>query len=153
MLFKANDGSMTKVQVIAGPVNVGLTVLIGGVSMSISSVPVKVADVTLTLANAYDLVVEASEFSIKLSNSDMFINQDVAINTPLLRQIQHYKQATKSNNVSLAEEMQAVLPHGLLGQTWQYKTYANRWKYIEGTLFEYAVMDGVLGADFKYNRF
>jgi len=68
-----------------------------------------------------------------------------------MEQIRAFKQAAKSGNST--DAMTASLPHGLLGQTWQRKTYDNRWKYVEGTLFEYAVADGVMGTDFKYNRF
>jgi hypothetical protein len=153
MLIKSADGSVNVVRVVAGPVDTGLTVYVNDAVMPVSSQAVQIGDATFYLTTPFDLTMEGVEFSLKLSNSDMFLNQDVSINTPLLRQIQHFKQATKSANSTAAAEIRASLPHGLLGQTWEYKTYDNRWKYVEGSLFEYSVADGITGTDFKYNRF
>jgi len=121
--------------------------------MDVAATPLRVGESTLTLASAFDFEINTPEFAIKIANSDMFLNQDVSINNSLLAQVQRFKQAKKAQNTTSIEELTAALPHGLLGQTWQYQTYNNRWKFIEGTLFEYALSDGLLGSDFKYNRF
>jgi len=152
LLFRSPEGVMSQLQVIAGPVDIGLRVLLNGEAVNMSSTVVVVGDVSITFVDAFELVVESPDFSMKLSNSDMFINQDVSINSPLMKQIQEFKHAPKSDSAALAE-LKTRLPHGLLGQTWQRNTYDNRWKFIEGTLFEYAVADGLTGTQFRYNRF
>lgn len=55
-------------------------------------------------------------------------------------------------NQTRANELESILPHGLLGQTWQSKQHNNRWKFIEGHLYDY-IVDGLNGKEFKYNRF
>jgi hypothetical protein len=152
-LLRSAAGQVSRLQVIAGAVDAGLQVLLNDQPLAVSSTPVVVGETTLVFSSAFDFYVTSPEFSMKLSNSDMFINQDVTINSDLLSAIQNYKQLTKSGQTESAAAQLAALPHGLLGQTWQYKTYDNRWKYIEGSLFEYSLADGVMGVDFKYNRF
>jgi len=150
LLLRSPTGAVSVLRAIAGPVDTGLQVLLDNETVNVSSTAIAVGDSSITFANPFELVIESPEFSMKLSNSDMFINQDVAINNSLMKQIQEFKQSSKSGS---APELLVKLPHGLLGQTWQRKTYNNRWKYIEGTLFEYSVNDGVTGTQFKYNRF
>jgi len=152
LLFRSPEGAVSVVRVVAGPVDAGLKVFLNDAAVNVSSAVVPVGEASITFANPFDLVVEAPEFSMKLSNSDMFINQDVSINSSLMKDIQEFKHTSKSQHGGL-DELKSKLPHGLLGQTWQSKTYANRWKYIEGTLFEYSVSDGLTGTQFKYNRF
>jgi len=151
--IRSDDGIVNRVEVISGPVDVGLQVLLNDVAVSVTSTPIRVGDSSITFSTPFDVEVHSPEFSIRIANSDMFLNQDVAINNRLLSQVQRFKQAKKSKNVTAMTELSSALPHGLLGQTWQYQTYNNRWKYIEGTLFEYALADGLMGTDFKYNRF
>jgi len=82
----------------------------------------------------------------------MFLNQDVSIGQDLLNQIRLFKQAAKKDSKA-AQELQQSMPHGILGQTWSTQTYPNRWKHIQGQLFDYQIMDGLEGKEFKYNRF
>jgi len=109
-------------------------------------------DSVLEFTNAFEVAVHTSEFSLRLQNSDMFLNEDISVNVPLLRKIQEYKEAVKTNS-SLVSSKLAALPHGLLGQTWEYKSYQNRWKYITGQLFDYVLADGIFGTTFNFNRF
>jgi len=87
---------------------------------------------------------------MRIQNSDMFLNQDVAIAQSLMKQINQHKRNMRENPEMASS---STLPHGLLGQTWSSKTYANRWKHIEGQLFSYVVNDGLFGSDFEFNRF
>jgi len=87
-----------------------------------------------------------------VQNSDFFLNQDVSIGSGLMRQLAQYKQAVKAGAAN-AEELKAALPHGVLGQTWNTAVYNNRWKHIEGHLFDYQLADGVFGTEFKFNKF
>jgi len=153
LLVRDEQNDIARVKIISGPVDAGMTVFLNDKPLTVSASSISLGDSIITFSTPFEVVIHSPEFSMKLSNSDMFINQDISINNSLLSQIQRFKQASKSGNSTTAEELESVLPHGLLGQTWQYKTYSNRWKFIEGTLFEYATADGVLGVDFKYNRF
>ena len=62
------------------------------------------------------MIVASSEFNIRVSNSDMFLNQDVTIAEGLMRKIHAFKAATKACNHTAADEIEAILPHGILGQ-------------------------------------
>jgi hypothetical protein len=83
----------------------------------------------------------------------MFLNQEVSIGSGLLSRIAEYKKAIKSGNDARASEIIETLPHGILGQTWNTATYSNRWKHIQGQLYDYVINDGILGTEFKYNKF
>jgi len=149
MVLKDEAGVISQLRVIAGSVDAGMKVILNDQPLAISADTVQIGDSSLVFSSAFDLNVQTPEFALKLSNSDMFLNEDIAINTALLRKIQNHKQAVKRNEKPNASSM----PHGLLGQTWEYKTYGNRWKFIEGQLFEYVLADGIFSTGFKYNRF
>jgi len=151
-LLIANDaGAVTRVHLQAGPVDTGMRVLINDTELASSNGPVKIGTSVIDLLSPFELNLDTEEFSIRFSNSDMFLNEQVAINTPLLQKIQEYKRAAKSNSTN-ADDALRFLPHGLLGQTWQSKVYPNRWRYIEGSLFDYVSSD-IFGSSFKHNRF
>jgi len=96
--------------------------------------------------------MESEDFSLRIENSDMFLNQDISIGKQLLANVAEYKKRVKQNSQG-AEELKAKLPHGILGQTWNSARYPNVWKYIQGLLFDYQLSDGLMGTSFKYNRF
>jgi len=149
MLFMGPDGVISRLRVVAGPLDSGMKVFLNETALSISTDAIKVGDTRLVLRTQFELEVQSPEYTLRLTNSDMFLNQDIAVNAPLLKQIQEYKQGMKRN-----ESPSAVsLPHGLLGQTWEYKTYSNRWKFIQGQLFDYVCADGIFGTSFNFNRF
>jgi len=81
-----------------------------------------------------------------------FLNQDVSISSGLMKEIMLFKSASKSGNATAAAEIEAKLPHGILGQTWSDRTYNNRWKHINGQLFDYQ-LDTLESTDFKFTRF
>lgn len=149
MLLKDQAGSVSQLRVVAGPVETGMTVWLNDEALTNSVDAVKVGDSSLVFGDAFELTIASPEFSLRLTNSDMFLNEDISVNTPLVEKIQAFKHASKRNDTSELD----FLPHGLLGQTWQYKTFPNRWKYIQGQLFDYVVSDGLFGSIFNFNRF
>jgi len=74
--------------------------------------------------------VQASAFLFYFENSDMFINQRTNVN-----------------------DWTAINAHGLLGQTSTNKVYPTKIKYIEGTVDDYRVNDGIFGDAFVFNKF
>jgi len=143
-----NGDKVDYVHIVAGPVAQGLKVLINNVELAVSSTPIVIGQSTITLADSFDAIVETPEFSFRFQNSDMFLNEDVTLNRPLLEKVMEFKRAVKAGS----NATEAELPHGLLGQTWQRKTYSNRFKHIQGQLFDYTV-DGIFGTEFQHNRF
>jgi len=151
-LLADEAGAVSRLHVIAGPVDVGMRVLLNDNDVSTSS-PLQLGGSTISVVSPFQLDIITPEFTLRLSNSDNFLNEDVSINVPLLTQIQQYKRSVKSNSNSTdSASLLRTLPHGLLGQTWQSKTYPNRWRYIEGSLFDYVSSD-IFGTSFHYNRF
>jgi hypothetical protein len=149
--FSTSTGSVALL-VESGPVDTGLTLSINGTVMAVGD-SATAGIYTISIPNAFEAVIDSEEFSIRVQNSDLFLNQDVSIGAGLMKQISAYKSVVKSGDVAAAEELLAKLPHGILGQTWNVKTYNNRWKHIEGQLFDYQVNDGIMGTDFRFNRF
>jgi len=133
-------------------VDVGLTLSVNNQTVAASDRPMQIGGYTVSLPNQFSVLFESDQFNVRIQNSDYFLNQDVSIGSGLLAQIGAYKQAAKAGAANAAE-LKAALPHGVLGQTWSTQMYANRWKHIEGQLFDYEVADGVMGEEFKYNRF
>jgi len=151
MIFSSANGPVS-VLVESGSVETGMTVSVNGSALAVGA-SVNAGIYTISIPSVFEAVIESEEFSIRIQNSDLFLNQEVSIGSGLMKHISAYKSTIKSGDVAAAAELLAKLPHGILGQTWSGKTYNNRWKYIEGQLFDYQVNDGVMGTDFKYNRF
>jgi len=151
ILFASSTGPLS-VLVESGSVEAGLTVSINGTALAVGA-SATAGIYTITVPTAFEVVVESDEFSIRIQNSDNFLNQEVSIGSGLMKQISAWKSAAKSGDVAAAESLFGKLPHGILGQTWNAKTYNNRWKHIEGQLFDYQINDGIMGTDFKFNRF
>jgi len=153
ILLMDQDGKISNLRIVAGSVDIGMQVLLNDQSLVTSVQAVQIGDSSVVFGSAFELTVETPEFSLKLANSDMFLNEDIVVNLPLAQKIQAYKQAVKRNDSTSSAQLAAALPHGLLGQTWEYKTYPNRWKFIQGQLFDYTLADGIFGSAFAYNRF
>jgi len=69
-----------------------------------------------------------------------------------MKSIAEYKSLLKTNSTA-AQEIEHTLPHGILGQTWSTRVHSNRWKHIEGQLYDYLLTDGIMGDAFKFNKF
>jgi len=146
--LKVND-----IVVEAGSVLDGLRLVYNNATIPVSDSMISFGSYTIQHPNQFEVVLESDEFNIKVSNSDMFLNQEVSIGSGLLSRIAEYKKAIKSGNDARANEIIETLPHGILGQTWNTATYNNRWKHIQGQLYDYVINDGILGTEFKYNKF
>lgn len=144
----------------SGPVDVGLSVTLNDSTCLIgkcgdhfnNSLPLTIGSYTFTFLSAFVVSISSPEFVLRIQNSDRFLNQDVSLGDGLMKQISAYKVAEKTNDPEAAIKVKS-LPHGLLGQTWRQMEYQNRWKYIEGQLFDYLLADGLMGKEFMYNRF
>lgn len=146
------DGATTdKIQIDSGAVDVGLKVMINDEAMTIGSSK-QIGAYKVTLLSKFEVALDSKEFSLVLQNSDKFLNQMVAIGSGLQSTIRQYKLA-QSTGASASSSIMASLPHGILGQTWQSKTYDNRWKHIQGQLFDYIQPEGIFGTSNKFNRF
>jgi hypothetical protein len=140
MLIKDEfTNQITNIQVVSGPVEQGLKVLVNNQLFNMIDQTFKFANTSVKLLNNFELQVESNLFNVVVQNSDMFVNLDVS----LLKNF-------NSNSNSVDDPM---MPHGLLGQTWATKQYNNKWKFIQGDLMQYVVQDGLFGIDFAYNRF
>jgi len=151
---KDESGAEVEVLIQAGTASAGLVLTINNQTIVPSEKEHLFGAYSISLPSAFEVQLSSTEFNIRVQNSDMFLNQDVSIGTGLMHQVAFYKQAEKrAADAAQLEELRNALPHGILGQTWSPKTYSNRWKHIEGHLFDYAVSDGVMGEEFKYNKF
>lgn len=135
-------------RMVAGDVDEGMKLIVDGVETPVSAAPIVFGNSTVSYSSPFELLVDTPEYSMRVQNSDHFLNQDVSISSSLLQRIVDDKRASKIGVGSTRS-----LPHGLLGQTWNSVTYNNRWKHIEGQLFSYMVSDGLFGTEFEYNRF
>jgi len=135
-------------QVVSGAVDVGVNLIVDGVEASVSSTPIVFGNSTVTFSGPFEVVVDTPEYTMRIQNSDHFLNQDISIGSALAKRIVEYKKAAKNGTGSTES-----LPHGILGQTWNTAVYNNRWKHIEGQLYSYLVADGLLGTEFEFNRF
>jgi hypothetical protein len=87
---------------------------------------------SVNLTSSHQVDVETPTFRFSFSNSDGFINQQVA---------------TK-------QQMSSLNAHGLLGQTHRRVIYKSQLRYIEGEVDDYAIDNNDLfGTDFLYNQF
>ena len=89
---------------------------------------------SLVIDNMYELTVTAGHWRLVIENVDGFVN------------LRHVSVTPAS--------WSKLSAHGLLGQTWQSKTYASPLKVIEGEVDDYIIQDNDLfSASFLYNRF
>lgn len=150
--LRLDDGNVLQISIQSGAVDVGMKVSVMGVELLPSPAVLEHGSFNISFISPFELVVESDQFNLAIQNSDYFLNQDVTIGNGLRQQIVEFKQAEDRDPIS-AEKLLASLPHGILGQTWRRQTYANRWKFIEGHLFDYVSADGLMGDAVKFNRF
>jgi len=150
--IKDATGAQNSIEIVAGPVDAGLTMVVNNQTVLPSAHEYTIGAYTVSIPNQFEVLLESAEYNLRIQNSDMFLNQDVSIGTGLMSQIAAYKKAIKNGDANAAE-LKAALPHGILGQSWNTATYDNRWKHIEGQLFDYQVADGLMGEEFRYNKF
>jgi len=150
--IKDANGAVQQVQISSGAVNTGLTLQINNRTIAVSAEKFQLGAYTISTPSAFEVELQSQEFNVLVQNSDFFLNQAVSIGSDLMQQISEYKRAVKSGAANV-QQLKAVLPHGVLGQTWNTQTYQNRWKHIEGQLFDYQLADGLNGVEFKHNRF
>jgi len=87
---------------------------------------------SLDMIASHRVQVHTEQFAFDLSNSDMFINQQLR------------------SKVGLSK----LKSHGLLGQTHSAKTHPSPLRFIEGDVDDYVIGDSdVFGDDFVYNLF
>jgi hypothetical protein len=126
-----------------------------------SVVPSEAGLVRVHHPDARTVVVATQDFTIKLINSDMFINQEVeyhglaalrAFDVPAGTQLTDHVPASigLSDDQIIARGIQ--VPHGLLGATWRSATYKNPWKAVPGHVEDYVVSDA-FSTDCRFNRF
>jgi len=145
------SAATSTIHVIAGPVKQGMVVKWNNQAVALHQ-PITIGVYTFVQESAFEMIVESSEFNLRISNSDMFLNQDVSIGSELMARISQYKRLVKSGDVDGAAAIEAKLPHGILGQTWSPEVYANRWKHIDGQLFDYQ-LDSLNSTSFKFSKF
>ena len=126
------DGRVHRALVVAGSAKRGFA------SVQMDHQPLSVGDIVsfgdfiVHMQSSHTVAVTTDSFEFHLSNSDLFINQQLKARVPLA-------------------ELRA---HGLIGQTRSTKTYPTSVRYIEGNVDDYVIADGdIFGADFVYNRF
>ena len=126
------DGKVHAALLVAGDAKTGFAqVQVDGAAMEVGQA-VAIGSLFLEVVSTHEVLVSTDLFSFRLSNSDRFINQQLAARVPL----------------------STLRTHGLIGQTHSAKTYASALRFIEGDVDEYTIADGdVFGTDFAYNRF
>jgi hypothetical protein len=144
------NGNKTEIRVTAGDVETGLSMEVNREEASVGD-EVKIGGYTVKFLSQFEISVGSSDFDFVLQNSDMFINQMVSLGPNMMSKISQYKLAVKTG--ANTESALLQLPHGLLGQTWEFATYDNRWKYIAGNLFDYIQSEGIFGTSGPYNKF
>ena len=128
----AVDGKVHRALVTAGSAKHGFaSVQMDHQSLQVGD-KVQYGDFSLHLTSTHTVTVTTDSFEFQLSNSDLFINQQLKARVPL-------------------SELKA---HGLIGQTRSVRTYPTAMRYIEGNVDDYVIADSdIFGADFVYNRF
>jgi len=126
------DGKLHAALVTAGSAKNGFS----GVQMDGKALKVgdKVAfgDFSISYDSAYGVSVSLENYSLNLSNSDMFVNMALSAKVALNK----------------------LASHGLIGQTHANKVYKSAIRYIEGEVDDYLIADNdVFGTDFPFNRF
>lgn len=150
--LRDESGVVHTIYIKAGSVDTGLTVTIGDISLEVSDHEMSIGKYVISYPSPFMFLLESDEFNIEVQNSDHFLNQDVSLGVASMKNIKQYKALLKTNETA-AEEMEPILPHGILGQTWGSRVHNNRWKHIEGQLYDYLLTDGIMGDAFKYNKF
>ena len=87
---------------------------------------------SVSLVSTHQVSVQTEQFDFQLTNSDMFINQQLRAKVALSK----------------------LTAHGLLGQTHSSKTHSSPLRFIEGDVDDYVIADSdIFGDDFVFNQF
>jgi len=126
-----------RVHIQAGDCETGIkSVTVNGKAMKVGQSVHFAEKQSLKFVDEFTLRFHLKEVELELTNSDNFFNQEVSMT--------RYGERTQQM-------------HGLLGQTWQSKTYKDdkgRKHFIEGHPHDYLVQDDDLfGTDFVFNKF
>lgn len=126
-----------RVRIQAGDCETGIkSVTVNGKAMKVGQAVHFAEKQSLKFVDEFTLRFHLKEVELELTNSDNFFNQEVSMT--------RYGERTQQM-------------HGLLGQTWQSKTYKDdkgRKHFIEGHPHDYLVQDDDLfGTDFVFNKF
>jgi len=136
-----------KVHVTAGPAKKGLTVRVNGKKVHEKKTTLKLGSVEIV--NHRRVVIKTPIAALTMTNSDKFMNQEIAMFDEKLLALGAERLALKDG-----ETFHSEIPlHGLQGQTWRNVEYPSGLEY-EGSIMDYHVVDGNLfGTDFVYNKF
>jgi hypothetical protein len=127
------SGAAHLLRLTAGPHDVGFS----AVKLDSATLPVgsTFTDGTFSVSHtgSHAVEVQTAQFALWFSNSDRFVNQQLAVRVPM-------------------SELSGT--HGLLGQTHSRRVYSNALRYVEGDVDDYTVADNDLfGYASLYNRF
>ena len=126
------DGKLHAALVTAGSADTGFAqVQMDGKQLSVGD-KVAFGSFSIEYTSSHEVAVTLDNYSVRLANSDMFLNLALTATKPL-------------------SQLQS---HGLIGQTHSTKTYKSLIKYIEGQVDDYLVAeDDVFGTGFPFNKF
>ena len=146
--------STAVLQFTAGAMEAGLSVSYGGGELSTSAAwqAVVLSDdsfVFVYYPSTEAVLLLTSEWLFRVDNSDHFLNYRLATTADMDSRVKAYRAASPQ----LQQVMAASMPHGLLGQTWSGRVFANqRLKAVEGEVDDY-VVDGAHDTQFMFSRF
>ena len=126
------DGKLHAALVSSGPAKKGFaSVQMDGKALKVGETA-SFGSFSLTYSSTHGVQVSVENYSLQLTNSDMFLNMAL------------------SAKVALSQ----LQSHGLIGQTHANKVYKSAIRYIEGEVDDYLITDSdVFGSDCVYNRF
>jgi hypothetical protein len=118
-----------RINVVAGSWKSGLLVTIDDHPITAPYIHYELLNSTtatflLDYSDASHVFIRTAEFDMWFENNDHFMNQKFEM---------RHRVRTTSTGV--------LTPHGILGQTWQQKTYNNKFKYIAGDVDDYVMKD------------
>jgi len=172
--FAANGSNL---MAVSGPHGEGMRLFLGGSELSPSVEPVTVPSIRaqwaisdsqvrlyhfthdsaiIRFSHRDQLLVETSDWLIRVTNSDHFFNLDVALLQPEVMRLGSTFVRLPSNSLSngLLDGLFPSAPiHGLIGQTWKNVEYMHGGLF-EGDPLDYIVDDAdIFGSSFIFNQF
>jgi len=138
-----------KVKVLAGTIEQGLRVFVNGKEIKVGH-KMTLKNLKIHFSEQRKVHVRTPLFALAFLNSDMFMNQEVALLDTKLA-----KKGSKVTTLAHGQERpnQDVAIHGIVGQTWQNIKYPEG-MFIEGAVADYRLEESELfGMSFVYNQF
>lgn len=138
-----------KVKVLAGTIEQGLRVFVNGKEIKVGH-KMSLKNLKIHFSEQRKVHVRTPLFALAFLNSDMFMNQEVALLDTKLA-----KKGAKVTTLTQGQERpnQDVAIHGIVGQTWQNIKYPEG-MFIEGAVADYRLEESELfGMSFVYNQF